>query len=250
QEERNGVLIGIVSGYLASWKPDEGGILGVPDRFVPGAFTKSIQQHKDRNDRQIRLKDHHGRTIGGFPIHTVLEDDRGLWGRGEINLATQLGREAHALAMQGVLTDFSVGFSAVDDKVEENLRNIYEAKIWEASIVDEPMNQDANITEVKIVTPFLDLPLASRMEPWVPNGAKERIKDFTESKTAPGEEYKSAFVWMDVERIERYDGYKLQIADVIDSQLTAIPRAIFKAANDIMSKSAGIPDEDNEPVIN
>ena len=244
QEQRHGVEIGIVEGYIAAWTPDQGGMFGVPDRFHKGAFLKSIEEHKQRGDRQIRLKDHHGRTIGGFPIHTVKEDDRGLFGIGEINLVTQLGREAYSLAQQKVLTDFSIGFSAVRDKIDKGIRNIFEAKVWESSIVDEPLNRDANIIEVKVAIPFQDLPLAERMTTWNPQAAKDRVKDFTESKGAPSGNFKQAFVWLDEERVERFDGYKLQIADVIDGKMLAVPRAIIKAANEVVGRDVGIPDED------
>lgn len=149
QSVRNGVEVGIVAGYIATWDADAGGIFGVPDQFHRGAFLNSLRDHRERGNRPIRLKDHHGRTIGGFPIETVKEDEIGLFAVGEINLETQFGREAHSLARQGVLTDFSAGFSAVDDKIQGGVRDIFEAIVWEGSIVDEPMNQNAVITEVK-----------------------------------------------------------------------------------------------------
>jgi HK97 family phage prohead protease len=248
-EQRNEVPVGIVAGHIAAWAPDEGGRFGVPDRFRPGAFLNSIEEHKRRNMRQVRLKDHHHRTIGGFPIQTVREDSIGLFGRGEINLETQLGKEAFSLAKQGVLVDFSIGFSAVEDSLTEGFRDISEAIIWEGSIVDEPNNQSANITEVKISVPFQDLPLAQRLAPWNPVAAKDRVKQHTESKQAPSESFKNAFVWMDEERLERFDGYKIQIADVDDGQLIAVPRAIFNAAAALKTKSIGIPEEDRAGVI-
>jgi len=249
EDKRNGVDVGIVEGYIAAWTPDQGGRYGVPDRFHKGAFIKSISEHKDRRSRPIRLKDHHGRTIGGFPIESVREDDHGLFGRGEINLNTQLGREAHSLALQGVLSDFSIGFIAVKDNLTKGYREIYEAKIIEGSIVDEPLNRDAMITEVKIAIPFQDLPLAPRLYNWSPNAAKDRVKQLTESKESPSAEFKQAYVWLDEDRVERYDGYKLLIADVVDGKLIAIPRAIFRAASEVMGRNVGIPDEDTAGVI-
>ena len=82
-EDRNGVPVGIIAGHIAAWTPDIGGMFGLPDRFHPGAFLESIEDHKRRNNRQVRFKDHHGQTIGGFPIETVHEDSIGLFGRGE-----------------------------------------------------------------------------------------------------------------------------------------------------------------------
>ena len=64
--ERNGVSIGFVSGYMATWDVDSGGAFGMPDRFEPGAWSESLAEHRARGNRQVRLKDHHGRTVGGF----------------------------------------------------------------------------------------------------------------------------------------------------------------------------------------
>jgi HK97 family phage prohead protease len=147
-EERNGVQVGIVEGYIATWDIDRGDWMGIKDQFVKGAFLESLMEHVMKK-RQIRLKDHHGRTIGGFPMEFVKEDERGLFGVGEINLEVQQGREAYALAKQGVLVDFSIGFSVVDFEMDADLRSITKAIIWEGSIVDEPMNDKANITQVK-----------------------------------------------------------------------------------------------------
>ncbi len=248
-ETVNGIEIGVVEGYLASFKPDRGGVYGMPDRFHPGAFQKSIQTHKARGDRPVRLKNMHNETIGGFPINTVREDSRGLFGRGEINLGIQLGREAYALARQGVLTDFSLGFIAIEDKIDSAYREIYEADIIEASIVDEPINMDAQVTEVKVAIPFQDLPLAPRLATWNIAAAKERVKTHTESEQAPGPEYKSAFVWLNEDKSDRFDAYKMQIADVIDDKLVAVPRAIFKAATELLGNNVGIPQDDMEGSI-
>lgn len=151
--ELNGadIRVGIVEGYIATWDLDRGNGW-YRDRFIKGAFLDSIQRHVD-TDRQIRLKDHHGRTVGGFPIATVREDNVGLFGVGEINLEVQQGLEVYRLVQQGVLTDFSIGFGAQDYSFEiegdEEIRSISRAEVWEGSVVDEPMNPFANITGVK-----------------------------------------------------------------------------------------------------
>ena len=148
QEERNGVRVGIIEGYIATWDVDEGDFFGVKDQFKKGAFMESILEHMQRK-RQVRLKDHHGRTVGGFPIEFVKEDERGLFGVGEINLEVQQGMEVYMLAKQGVLVDFSIGFSAQEAERDDDIRTITKAIIWEGSVVDEPMNRAAQITQVK-----------------------------------------------------------------------------------------------------
>ena len=148
QEDRNGVAVGIIEGYIATWDIDEGDYFGVKDQFKKGAFVESILEHIQRK-RQVRLKDHHGRTVGGFPIEFVKEDERGLFGVGEVNLEVQQGMEVYKLAKQGVLVDFSIGFSAVEAERDDDIRTITKAIIWEGSVVDEPMNRAAQITQVK-----------------------------------------------------------------------------------------------------
>jgi len=148
QIDRNGIQVGIVEGYIATWDIDRGDFFGVKDRFVKGAFRDSLADLASRQ-RNIRLKDHHMRTIGIFPIQNALEDDRGLFAIGEINLEVQQGKEAHVLALQKALTDFSIGFTAEEFHMDGDIRVITKATIWEGSIVDEPMNPAAQITQVK-----------------------------------------------------------------------------------------------------
>lgn len=252
QEDRNGVPVGIVEGYIATWDIDRGDFFGVKDQFKRGAFLESINDHKSRG-RQIRLKDHHGRTIGGFPIENVHEDERGLFGIGEINLEVQQGREAFSLAKQKVLTDFSIGFSVEESSLDEQreLRTISKAVVWEGSIVDEPMNPHANIMAVKSVVPFQDLPLADRDRAWDSATAIQRVRGFTDSEEEPSSSYRRAFVWFDRETSDTFGAYKLPIADVINGQLTAIPRAIFAAAAALQGARGGvdIPDTDRARVI-
>lgn len=237
QIERQGVKIGVVKGYIATWDLDRGS-WGFQDRFVKGAFLESLERHR-RDNRPIRLKDHHQRTIGGFPIETVFEDEIGLFGVGEINLEVQQGREAFALAKQGVLSDFSIGFTSLEDTVTDDIRTIHKAEVWEGSIVDEPMNPKAKITEVKAAVPFQDLPLASQDRPWDCKAAVERVKEFTDSADEPSSKYCRAFTWSDKAKADDFSAYKLPFADVINGKLTAVPKGIFAAAKALQDTQGG-----------
>jgi HK97 family phage prohead protease len=243
--ERNGVSIGIVEGYIATWDIDRG-----DDQFQHGAFNDSLAEHRAKG-RPIRLKDHHGRTVGGFPIETVREDDRGLYGVGEVNLDVQQGRELMSLVRQGVLSDFSIGYIVNLYSNEKGIRKILKAEVMEGSIVDEPMNPRANVTGYKSVVPYQDLPLADREKPWDSAAAVRRVREFTESTDAPSGSYKRAFLWFDQGNAENFGAYKLPIADVIDGRLTAIPRAVIAAAG-VMSGARGgvdIPEAERAGVI-
>ncbi len=218
------VRLGIIEVLIATWGEDTGGIFGIPDRFERGAFTESIAEHQSRDNRQVRLKDQHGRTMGGFPIETVRETDAGLFAVGEISLERQDGRESWALIKQGVLVDMSVGFSSQEDEIVEGVRVIRRAKLWEGSVVDEPANRDANILNFKSA-PFADLPIAPADHPWDPAAALARIE-------SGGFELKSAFV----QETPQNDMVRLQIADVIDGKLMAVPEALQNAADQILDK--------------
>jgi len=219
QVEINGVPIGIVRGHVATWRADNSnGIFGVPDRIIRGAYIASLQEHKSRSDRQIRLKDNHTNIIGGFPIELAKEDNIGLFAEGHINLISQQGKEAYSLAQQRVLVDFSIGHIVQEDKIENGERLISKARIIEASIVDEPKNQRAQITEVKSVH-FADLPVASGVCEWDESAARDRVMEL---KFADGN------------GADAFIGGHL-IADVVNGKLLAIPAALNIAANEVKS---------------
>jgi len=240
QEAVNGIPVGIVKGYIASWSLDRGN-----DRFAKGAFAESLIELRAKN-RPIRLKDHHFRTIGGFPIDRVFEDDRGLFGVGHINLEVQQGREAFSLAKQGILSDFSVGFMPLEFEIDGDIRIITKAEIFEGSIVDEPMNMDANITDVKAVVPFQDLKVADRNKEWDSSAAISRIREFTKSDDNPTAAYKNAFIWFDSKESQQFGSYKLPIADIIGGRMMVVPKAIFSAAAAMQGARGGVDIPDIE----
>ncbi len=242
QEDRPEGNFGIVEGYIATFDIDRGDFFGVRDQFVPGAFRDSIVDHLQRN-RSVRLLSHHDKIIGQFPIDTVREDERGLFARGEINLDVQEGREIYSLVRQGAISDFSIGFSINENGsvTEGDLRTITKAKIWEGSLVDEPMNPHANVTDIKkAVVPFQDLPLADRDLEWDSTAAITKIREFTDSEEAPSAGYRRAFLWFDRENTNVFSGYKLPIADVINGRLTTVPRGIFAAAAAVQGARGGV----------
>jgi HK97 family phage prohead protease len=209
QEERNGQPVGIVAGYLATYDLDRGN-----DRFERGAFAEAIEDLKQRN-RPLRMRYNHFKTIGGFPPDTLREDEKGLYGEGEINLNTQTGRETFAMAKQGVLSDFSVGFGFEPQNVrfEEGVRVISKSKLWEASLVDEPMNPEAVVTAVK---EFEKFPLADFEYKFDEAAATERWEKYCDGDDdLAGDGY--------------LYGYGTLLVDVIKGVPHLVPRAIFAA---------------------
>lgn len=241
EEERDGVKLGIIEGYGATFDLDRG-----DDIILKGSFLKSLERHKADN-RPIRMLFGHDRNnlIGGFPVSEAREDEKGLWVKGEINLDTQQGQEAFALAKQGVLTDMSIGFSItsrdavsfeeIDDRI---IRVIKEIELWEISLVSEPMNAAAKITTVKGVEGVKELPIAARDAEWDEKAALERISEL-ENPT-------DAFLLVSINEKNEAE-VDMQIADVIDGKLQIIPKAVFAASMQVLGvKSYEIPEGKRE----
>ncbi len=236
-EDENGQKFGIIKGYASTFDNIDRG----DDRILRGAFGDSLALYKVKN-RLIKMHFQHYRddVIGGFNPEKMFEDAKGLFVEGAINLEVQRGREVYALAKQGVLTDFSIGFSVDDFSIENGIRELKKLTLWEISVVGEPMNTDAIITEVKTALPFKNLALADRDKPWDKAGANKRVRDFTGSTEKPTAKYKNAFMWYDAEDAENFGAYKLQYVDVVDGSLKAIPRAIFAIAGVLRGARGGV----------
>ena len=240
---------GIIKGYASTYgNLDRGG-----DIVMAGAFTKSLQRYRD-SDRQIKMHFQHSKMdiMGGFPSAKIYEDDKGLFVEGEINLDVQRGREAYALAKQGVLTDMSIGYSTEEyERNNDGNMMLKELELWEISIVGEPMNPEAVITSVKSAASFKDLSLADRAAEWDKRTAINRVRSFTGSEDEPSATYKNAFIWHDKENADNFTAYKLPYADVIDGQLKAVPKAIFAIAAVMRGARGGIdiPAEDKSKII-
>jgi len=244
ETKKKDIPIGIIKGYLATFDIDRG-----RDRFLQGAFQASIMRHREAG-RPIRMKAYHETIIGGFPIDNVFEDDKGLWVEGEINLETQLGREIYSLIRQGVLSDMSIGYTQKESDIENGIRVIKVAEIWEGSVVDEPMNPMAKITEVKKVNSRESLPktFADKNRMWEASAAEKRVREWANAEI-PNDKYKKAFLWWDGEG-DKFSDYKLQICDILDRELKVVPRAVF-AVRAVLSGARGgvdIPEEDKTKI--
>lgn len=247
--EIEGERYGVVRGYASTY----GNVDRGNDRVMPGAFGKSLRRYIE-NRRPIKMYFNHNSSeiIGGFPVEKIKDDLNGLYVEGQINLGVQKGREAYALAKQGVMQDFSIGYTVDDYEIKSGVRELKQLELWEISMVGEPMNPEARIMTVKSATPYQDLPLASEDREWDSNAAIQRIREFTDSMDAPSNSYKRAFMWFDTAASEDFTAYKLPYADVIDGSLVAVPRAIYAIAAALRGARGGveIPESDKAKIIN
>lgn len=165
EKKVNNVSYGVIKGFASTFGNIDKGY----DRIVKGAFDNTIKAYKE-NKRQIRMFFQHDymSVIGGFP--TYKSDDKGLYVEGNINLDTQRGKEAYALAKQGVLTDFSIGYytkkynditETIQDvdgnEIEIPVRELLDIELSEISLVTNPMNDKAIVTDIKSMTKISEI---------------------------------------------------------------------------------------------
>ncbi|MER5323355.1 hypothetical protein [Streptosporangium roseum] len=96
------------------------------------------------------------------------------------------------------------------------------------------------------VTRFQDLPLADRDRHWDSDEADGRVRAWAEAEEKPSAKYRDAHVWYDGDHPDKFESYKLPIADVIGGELKAVPRAVM-AAGAVMQGARGgvdVPAED------
>ena len=118
------------------------------DIVVPGAFKKSLSQHKANNDLPSMFWMHDPTKVPGKWID-MYEDDKGLAVKGVL-APTELGNEIHTLLKMEAVRGMSIGYMTKDyDYDSDGNRLIKEADLWEVSVVSLPMNPLARVVHVK-----------------------------------------------------------------------------------------------------
>lgn len=137
---------GVFEGY--------GSVFDVIDDYkeivAPGAFKKSLKEHKARKSMPALLWQH----SADMPIGKYLEmseDDKGLYVKGQLALGIQRGAEAHELMKMNAVNGLSIGFRVRNYKVDKDagLITLTDIDLWEVSVVTFPANRDARIAGVK-----------------------------------------------------------------------------------------------------
>jgi hypothetical protein len=87
---------------------------------------------------------------------------------------------------------------------------------------------------------YADLPLADRDREWDGAAAEKRVRTWADAEEAPNERYRSAHLWYDGDRADRFTAYKLLIADVVNGELKAVPRGVMAAGNVLEGGRGGV----------
>jgi len=118
------------------------------DIVVPGAFQKSLAQHKQSGSMPGLFWMHDPSRVAGKWLD-MSEDKNGLRVKGVL-ADTPLGNEIHTLLKMEAVRGLSIGYRTLDqDWDKDGNRLIKEAELWEVSVVSLPMNPLAQVAHVK-----------------------------------------------------------------------------------------------------
>ncbi len=237
------------------------------DIVHPGAFVKTINENGPGGADRIRATWQHdiwepiGRPLemgevgrADLPEQVLARAPDAMGG---LRVVTKLsmtarGQDAYTLLQDGVLNEWSIGYYPIKHDWEEEadppIRNLREIKLIEYALVTLAMNQGAVTSDVKKVVPYQDLPLGDEEESWDHDAALARVKEWAGGDELDWEKFKAAHVLWDDDDPERQGSYKLLIADVVDGELTAMPRGIFAAAVALQGGRAPVREFDDGDV--
>jgi HK97 family phage prohead protease len=118
------------------------------DIVLPGAFKRSLKEHKDSGALPQMFWMHDPSRVPGKWLE-MSEDKKGLAVRGVL-ADTELGNEIHTLLKMDAVRGLSIGYVTRDqDFDKDGNRLIKEADLWEVSVVSLPMNPLAQVAHVK-----------------------------------------------------------------------------------------------------
>lgn len=138
----SGVIIGY--GSVFNIRDDQGDIV------KRGAFAATLRNHRTMKRRPAMLWMHDDKRPCGIWLK-IEEDSVGLLVRGQLNLKSQLGREAFQLVKQGAVTGLSIGYRIVQARRDaaKRARVLEVVELDEISLVTLPANPAARISGVK-----------------------------------------------------------------------------------------------------
>lgn len=258
---------GTFEGYLAAFNNEDGN----GDIIERGAFTKTLGEAKQVQSKNgatflyplLWMHDENN-PIGGFT--DMKEDSTGLYVKGLCDLDTEVGRRAFSAMTKGYMRQLSIGFQTRKaTRDAKGVRHLTEIQLWEGSLITTgyAANQQANILATKrrgadggavrkAASGKSSWPLADRDKAWDGSGAHDRLVAWASDDAGKLDEskMKSVHFYVDDSAPDQIGSYKLPFCDVVDGNVTAIPRGIFAVAG-VLSGSRGgadIPAADTKAV--
>jgi HK97 family phage prohead protease len=121
------------------------GVDSYGDTIMPGAYKATLK----KRDRSVKMRwNHYGPVIGKYL--EMFEDEKGLYVRGQLTPNHSVAKDVHASLKHGAIDGLSIGFFAKKaDNKEEGGRILKEIELVEISVVEEPADLGARITNIK-----------------------------------------------------------------------------------------------------
>lgn len=145
-----------------------------------GAFTDSLAELEAKGRPVPILWQHRSsEPIGGWS--NLKEDDRGLFGEGQILLdAGEMEKRAHAHMKARTVTGLSIGYWVRESSYDEKtgIRTLTKLDLVEISLVTFPANDDARVEAVKFKLAHGELPTDREFEKFL------RDAGFSKSRAA------------------------------------------------------------------
>jgi HK97 family phage prohead protease len=132
---------GTFEGYASVFN----GVDSYGDSIAPGAYKKTLR----KRDRAVKMRwNHYGPVIGKWT--EMREDDKGLYVKGELTPNHSVASDVLASLKHGAIDGLSIGFYPSKYKEDEDgKRTLQEIDLVEISVVEEPADLNARITNVK-----------------------------------------------------------------------------------------------------
>lgn len=129
------------SGYASVF----GGIDSYGDTIEPGAYKNTLEMR----ERPIRMRwNHYGEVIGKWM--TIREDEKGLYVEGELTPGHSKAQDVFASLKHGAIDGLSIGYRVkAFNQLDNDRRLLKEIDLIEISVVEEPADLSARISEVK-----------------------------------------------------------------------------------------------------
>lgn len=207
--------------------------------FLKGSAAKTIKERVAAG--RVKINDSHAWM--GLHTHGVVtdarEEDRGLWFEAKWSAAAS-SQDIKTKLVEGILDEWSIEWNSVSESYDrigddETYYRIIKEWIWRGLAVCPHSAQGEPTTiSVNSALPYADLPLAPMDTPWNAAEARQRVMDWAAGNTA---RIRRAHVWADTQ-----DGLGIQIADVVNGRLVAVPQAMLRAAGDLLQRE-GQPEQ-------
>lgn len=122
-----------------------GGVDSYGDTIEKGAYTNTLKNR----ERPIRLRwNHYGDVIGKWT--DIKQDDKGLYVEGELTPGHSKAQDVFALLKHGAIDGLSIGYRVkASTQLDNERRLLQDIELVEISVVEEPADINATISDVK-----------------------------------------------------------------------------------------------------